>query len=228
MHSVTVEEMREIDRRAIQEFGIPGIVLMENAGRLIFNEVIKEISNLRQTTVSIFCGKGNNGGDGYVVARHLLNYPKEHRQNIKIKLFLLSHKNQIKNDARINLDILLKMKQDIKEIHNLDDLEKFKKEILFSDLIVDGILGTGIKGKIEGVLTYAIEFINTINKPVIAIDIPSGLDANTGKTLGVCIKAKKTVTFCLSKKGFENPDAKEFLGELIVADIGIPRRLYEY
>lgn len=219
MLSVSVEQMREIDRRAIQAFGIPGVVLMENAGRAVFREVMMHLQGKSRPTVLIFCGKGNNGGDGYVVARHLLNH------NVKVKLFLLAHQGEIKQDARVNLEILVKMKLAINEINKSEDLDKFKNEITAANLIVDGILGTGVKGQIEGLTKQVIELINGLNKPVVAIDIPSGLDADTGQPLGICIKATKTVTFALSKKGFDNPLAKNFIGELVVVDIGIPREL---
>ncbi|MFH1239535.1 MAG: NAD(P)H-hydrate epimerase [bacterium] len=219
MLSVTAEQMRQIDRRAIQEFGIPGVVLMENAGRAVSREVMALLGDSSRSTVVIFCGKGNNGGDGYVVARHLLN------KGLKVILFLLAHKDDIKGDARINLDILLKMKLPVNEINKLQDLAGFKADISSGDLIVDAILGTGVKGKVEGLTGQVIEFINGLNKPVLAVDIPSGLDADTGQPLGTSIKATRTVTFVLPKKGFDNPAAKDFVGELIVADIGIPREL---
>jgi hydroxyethylthiazole kinase-like uncharacterized protein yjeF len=213
--------MREIDRRAIQEFGIPGIVLMENAGRAVYKEIVRLFPGVQKATVVIFCGKGNNGGDGYVAARYLIN------RGTKVKLFLLACKNDIKGDAWINLDMLLNMNLPIAEINKTEDIAALKDEVLSGDLIVDAILGTGTKGMVEGIAGQVIEFINKLNKPVLAVDIPSGMDADTGEPLGTAVKATRTVTFALPKKGFLNPEAKIFTGELVIADIGIPQELLQ-
>ncbi|MFH1783530.1 MAG: NAD(P)H-hydrate epimerase [bacterium] len=219
MRYVTSEEMREIDRQAIYELGIAGVLLMENAGKAVFAEVMKQLEEAQNKFVCVVCGKGNNGGDGYVIARHLLDHGKE------IKVLLVGTKDDIKGDARINFDKLHNMNVQIQEIKDEGDIAILKDAAASSDIVVDAILGTGTRGEIKGLAREAIDVINDAAKSVIAVDIPSGLDTDTGEVLGTCIRAKKTVTFALPKKGFKNPAAQEYIGELIIADIGIPYQL---
>jgi len=245
MKTVTVQQMREIDRKAIEEYGIPSIALMENAGRCVASEAARFFSPGHNGTVTIFCGKGNNGGDGFVAARHLIN------RGIKVHVCLVGKKeevhpvrnfvshsgkngisNGVKGDALINLNVLLKMNQKIDVLSAQEDLRKAEKKIISSGLLIDAILGTGTRGKIRGFLKELINFLNGANKPssealgldkpVIAVDVPSGLDADTGCVLGSCLRASKTVSFAFAKKGFFLCDGPDYTGEVVVADIGIP------
>ncbi|MEW6357554.1 MAG: NAD(P)H-hydrate epimerase [Planctomycetota bacterium] len=220
MRAVTREEMREMDRRAIEDYGIPGIVLMENAGCRTAEEILKMLRDPTAATVFIFCGKGNNGGDGFVVARHL------HNHGIKVQTFVTFKIDDVKEtegDAATNLRIALNMKLPISEVEAAADLPALRQ----ADLIVDGLLGTGLSGEVREPLRGIIEAINASGVPVVAIDIPSGLCANTGRVLGVAVRAKKTVTFACPKKGFQLADGPEYVGELVVAEISIPREVVE-
>ena len=235
MKTVTVRQMREIDRKAIEEYGIPSIALMENAGRRVANEAARLLPSGRNGAVAIFCGKGNNGGDGFVAARHLIN------RGIKARVYLVgkgeevhpvrnfvshSGKNGIfngaKGDALINLNVLLKMNRKMEPLSAQEHLRKAEKKIARSDLLIDAILGTGTRGKIKGFLKELIDFLNETGKPILSVDVPSGLDADTGRVLGSCLKAGKTVSFAFAKKGFFLCDGPDYTGEVVVADIGIP------
>ncbi|MEW6620649.1 MAG: NAD(P)H-hydrate dehydratase [bacterium] len=216
MKVVSKQQMQEIDKRASLEFNIPGIVLMENAG-LVSSLILEEdFPDLKNSKIAIFVGGGNNGGDGLVVARHLFN------QAMDVQVYLLREQAQIKGDALINLNIAKSIGIPIKEIN---ELEKEKTNILQADIIIDAILGTGISGEIEGFLAEVINFLNETQKPVIALDIPSGLDADTGFPLGCSIRANSTFTFGLPKIGLLLYPGAELVGELSVIDISLPEQL---
>lgn len=221
MIAVTPTQMGEIDKFAITEIGIPGMVLMENAGICVLREIEKDIDCIKGKTICILAGKGNNGGDAFVIARHLYN------RGAKVLVFILAKKADIKGDAKTNLDILNKV--GIKSIEILEerDLDHSKKYISNCDMIVDGIFGTGIKGNIPYLISETINFINEKNIPVISVDIPSGIDGETGKILGTCFKAYKTVTFSYAKTGLFVHPAVEYTGEIVVADIGIPKNVLD-
>lgn len=215
------DEMRELDRTAIEDYAIPGVLLMENAGRNVAEEVMNVLENSSKRNVAIICGKGNNGGDGFVIARHLYN------NGYDVKLFLLTKCSDIlgDGDAGLNLNILTKMKININEILDSADVDTMMNEINNCSLIVDAIFGTGLKGNLREPAKSIIVKINDLNIPVVSVDIPSGLDCNEGKALGACIKAKKTVTFALAKKGFFVEEGPGYVGELIITDISIPKEL---
>lgn len=219
--SLTREEMRELDRKAIEEYKIPGIILMENAGRNVAEEVIKIVENHKETKVAILCGKGNNGGDGFVVARHL------HNHSISLNVFLAAKIFDIlkDDDAGTNLQILLNMKIPIEEILNINDVNSTLRELNNYNILVDALFGTGLAGEVREPFKTLIQGVNNLNKTVVSVDIPSGLDCNTGKILGVAIKATKTVTFAASKKGFYSEDGPHYTGEVLVTDISIPKHL---
>jgi len=217
----TAAEVREIDRRAIEDFGIPGAILMENAGRRAA-EVAAEMIGTPSSDSRIVaaCGKGNNGGDGYVMARHLHNwgYPCE--------VFLTHPIEQIRGDARINLDVILKMEgipvRFFSEDYSSDD---FSRSLSTSALILDGLLGTGLSGRVRSPTDELITAINACDKPTLSIDTPSGLHSDTGEILGCCVQATRTVTFVLAKQGsFQNCGPK-MIGALKVIEIGIPLEL---
>ena len=219
--SVGRDEMRELDRKAIEEYGIPGIILMENAGRNVAEEVIRT-TDKGNNRIAIICGKGNNGGDGFVIARHLYN------SGYEVILFLLTKVDNIlgDGDSGLNLGIIKNMNFTINEVLDDADIQRMIDNIWDCPLIVDAMFGTGLKGELREPARSIIEKINNLNIPVIAVDIPSGLDCNTGKALGVCLKAKKTVTFALPKKGFFAGNGPEYVGELLVTDISIPKDLF--
>lgn len=210
---LTSQEAKNIDIKAKDYFGISTLVLMENAGRAIVQEALKILPKTK--SVSIFCGKGNNGGDGFVAARHFMAY------GIKPELFLAESVSVVANEARVNLRILSKLKHKI--------IEAKEKNLLFirrrskkSALIIDALLGTGLKDEVRGIYRDLIEIINASGAYVLSVDIPSGLDANNGRKLGSCVKADKTVTFFAKKQGMIQGEGRRYCGKIIVRDLGMP------
>src|SRR3972149_8335188 len=216
------DEIREIDRKAIEEYEIPGIILMENAGRNVVEEILKILPEPDKAKVVIFCGKGNNGGDGFVIARHLYN------KGVNVSVYLLSRISNVlaDGDASTNLKILLNMNLKIKELEEVD-IEEIGKKLQGCNIIVDAIFGTGLSGEVREPARSLIMKINETNIPVVSVDIPSGLDCNEGVVLGAAVKATKTVTFVAAKTGFFKECGREYTGELIVSDISVPKELIE-
>ncbi len=254
MRYVTREEIREIDRIAIEDYGMPGVILMENAGRGAAEHALEMLggsstlpglrraqssravslsSRKRDPHVCIICGAGNNGGDGFVVARHL------HNRGVGLTVQLLAPRDKIRGDALINLEIVEKMhlyiRRPVAELAEggtarpqrgrLQRAEHTGLDFSKSDLIVDAMFGTGLAGEVREPFLSAIRAVNAAGRPVLAIDIPSGLDANTGLVLGECVWATRTVTFALPKIGFTQNSGPEMAGEVVVADIGVPSEL---
>ena len=219
--TLTREEMRELDRKAIEEYKIPGIVLMENAGRNVAEGILKMLDDPQQAKVAILCGKGNNGGDGFVVARHL------HNHSIHVDVFLIARVSDIlkDGDAGTNLQILLTTKIPVNEILDIPGVNNILKELRNYNILADALFGTGLSGDVREPFKTLIHGVNNLNKPIISVDIPSGLDCNTGKILGAAIKATKTVTFAIAKKGFFLNGGPSYTGKVIVSDISIPREL---
>ncbi len=209
---VSVNQMREIDRHTIEDIGILSIVLMENAGRTVAETILKRFPRAKK--VAIFCGGGNNGGDGLVCARYLFH------KNKSVNIFLLKNPDELSDDTKTNYEIVKKLKIKYQKIET-EDIKKLSQKLKNYDLIVDALLGTGTKGKIKGIYSYVISLMNSSGKPIVAVDIPSGLDADTGLSLGNCIKAKITVTMGFLKKGFIKERAIKFTGKIVVADIGL-------
>lgn len=216
------DEIREIDRKAIEEYEIPGIILMENAGRNVVEEILKILPEPDKAKVVIFCGKGNNGGDGFVIARHLYN------KGVNVSVYLLSRISNVlaDGDASTNLKILLNMNLKIKELEEVD-IEEIGKKLQGCNIIVDAIFGTGLSGEVREPARSLIMKINETNIPVVSVDIPSGLDCNEGVVLGAAVKATKTVTFVAAKTGFFKECGREYTGELVVSDISVPKELVE-
>ncbi|MCX7841742.1 MAG: NAD(P)H-hydrate dehydratase [Clostridia bacterium] len=221
MMLVTPEQMKEIDRRAIEDIGIPGVILMENAALWVVEEINKMLGGLKGKRILIAAGKGNNGGDGFAAARHL------HNSGADVKVFLLAEKQTIKGDAAINLAVLFNMGIEVIEVLADAQLRQLKKQCISADLIVDTIFGTGFKGEVKGTIKKAIEIINASGKAVLSVDMPSGADGYNGKVCGSCIKADMTVSFVLPKLGQVVHPACEYAGKLKVADIGIPKKVLE-
>lgn len=207
MKALSVAQVREADRRCIEELGIPGAVLMDHAGAAVFREV-------KPGPVGVVCGKGNNGGDGFVVARRALaaGWPTS--------VVLLCEPDELRGDAALFMNAYRRLGGEILIARNEPALKAAYASLGHCATLVDAILGTGVRGEVRGFLREAIE--TWPRGYTVAADVPSGMDADTGSPCGCCLKADVTVTFQFSKRGFENPTAAPYLGRLVVADIGIP------
>jgi len=211
------DEVRAFDAWAINELGIPGVVLMENAGRSCAEFIKKELAGVTNPKVCIFCGTGNNGGDGYVIARHLLN------SGFEVVVVICGDRNKVKGDAKTNLDVLEGLGRSIEQL-NLDDGDipgRVKTFAADADMLVDGLFGTGLSGQLNDGYKQLVESINAEHCPILAVDIPSGLDCDAGEPLGAAIRASYTVTFVAVKKGFSSAKASAYTGEIFVASIGV-------
>lgn len=218
MRVVTAHTMQEIDKRAIEEFGVPGIKLMENAGRGCVEEIIAEFG--LQGRAVIMAGKGNNGGDGYVIARLLS------QKGWSIKVIILAEHDRISGDAAVNLDKLpTAMINYCSHEGQLPALHM--EEIFHADVIVDALLGTGLRSDVQGIYNEAIDLINASGRPVVSVDIPSGIHGTTGRVLGNAVRAYITVTFAFAKLGHVLYPGAEYTGRLVVTDVGIPQQLTE-
>lgn len=219
MRIVSSAEMRRIDRGAMETFGIPGVVLMENAGRRVVEVISGLLGDVGGRVITILAGKGNNGGDGLVVARHLVN------QGAEVKVVLIANPQEIEGDARVNFEIWQKMGQKVYTLQQSNEINIVRLMLINTDLIVDAIYGTGFRGAVRDDLAPVIDAVNGSGKAVVAVDIPSGLEADTGRVNGPCIRADHTVTFALPKLGLVLGDGPYYTGRLHVADISIPADL---
>ncbi len=218
MRSLLRDEVRSIDRYAIEELGVPGAVLMENAGRNTAEAVVDFLEGADGKKVAVLAGAGNNAGDGFVIARHL----KRHGADVDV--YLASPREKIKGDAAVNLKIIEAMSLPVSSPGD-DEIPTFGETLVKYDLIVDALGGTGIKGALKGTLAACVEQINAAGRagtPVVSVDIPTGLDCDSGKAEGPAVRAQMTVTFLAVKKGFDEPSSKDYTGRVVLADIGIP------
>ncbi|HAZ38218.1 MAG TPA: bifunctional ADP-dependent NAD(P)H-hydrate dehydratase/NAD(P)H-hydrate epimerase [Clostridiaceae bacterium] len=206
------QDMREIDKRAETQYGISSIVLMENAAY----SVLKHIKSLNRKSVMVVCGTGNNGGDGFALSRLLI------MEGYKISIFCFGDRSKIKGDAYINYQILLNMDVKIE-----DDLQKLNNIIEYQDIVVDALLGTGIKGEVRDYYKEVIKTINESKAYIISVDIPSGINADTGEKMGECVYADETITFGCIKLGEVLLEGRKACGNLIVENISIPDKCIE-
>jgi len=217
MKAVTAGQMRKIERMAMEELGIPSIVLMENAAVQLSKYCINAIKNIQNADVLIICGHGNNGGDGFALARHL------HITGIVIKVIYTGGVNA-ESSAAVNLEIIKKMEIPVIQARH-DNLSEIKSFIENSDLTVDAMLGTGLDRNVEGIFRDLTEMINSYAKYVISVDIPSGVHSDTGRIMGCAVKAAQTVTFCLPKTGLYAYPGAEYAGRINIEDISIPNSI---
>ncbi|HUT61026.1 MAG TPA: NAD(P)H-hydrate epimerase [Phycisphaerae bacterium] len=213
--SLSRDEVRSVDRYAIETLGVPGVVLMENAGRNAADAIERFLGGAKAKSVAVVAGAGNNGGDGFVIARHL------HLRGARVVVFLVADRQKLAADAAVNLGIIEKLGLDVRPAGGAN-LNKLADELRRFDLIVDAVGGTGIRGALRGETAAAVEQINAAGRPVVAVDIPTGLDCDTGAAAGPAVKADMTVTFVARKKGFDAPGAERYTGTVVVADIGVP------
>lgn len=213
MKVLSPERMASYDNYSINEWGIPSSVLMENAGRTLFRLMMERYSD-KMGNILVVAGRGNNGGDGFVVAR----YAK--LKGFGVSVFLLGKKEKLKGDARLNMILFEKMGGMVQEIQN--DLGPFSASLKDATIVVDAIFGTGFSKEVSGLEKDVINLINEARKPVISIDIPSGLDGKTGRPSPVCVKADHTFTFAYPKLGHILYPGAFYTGKLTVIDISIP------
>lgn len=215
------DEVRSVDRWAIEEVGLPGVVLMENAGRSCAEVAMEKLGGRKTSRVCVFCGTGNNGGDGYVIARHLLNAGYE------VRVVLCGDREKVRGDAQVNLDVLTALHATVEDLDpgQADAPRRLAAMAQGADVIVDAIFGTGLHGTLREDYRVLVDAINALDAPVLAVDIPSGLDCDTGQPLGTAIRADWTVTFVAVKKGFvASAGARQYTGEVRVASIGVEPR----
>lgn len=215
------DEVRAFDAWAIEQMGVPGAVLMENAAGNCTRLILEQFSDACAAGVCVFCGCGNNGGDGFVVARQLYN------AGVSVKIVIGGDAAKIGGDAKVNFEIAKKMGLPMSalEMDSADLCRAVELQVEGCGLIVDAVLGTGLQGQLKESAALLISAINSHNVPIMSVDIPSGLDCDTGMPLPVCIEAAVTVTFVAVKKGFAaNPDSRQATGRVFVADIGITKK----
>ncbi len=216
MYLVSASQMQRMDRKTIEDFGIPGFVLMENAGRGAVRFFLSTFENLGKMKIGVVCGKGNNGGDGFVMARYLAC------RNMQVAVYLLCAKDAVSGDARVHMDLMSRLDVPVYEVKDQKDLLNHKTAMGLRDVWIDAIFGTGLNTEVTGFYRTVIELINDFAKPVFAVDIPSGLHPDTGRPLGVCIRAEATATFGHAKTGLVQFPGADVAGHLRVVDIGIP------
>ncbi len=221
------DQVRRVDRLAIEELGIPGIVLMENAGRnaagVIFDLLCDELAlDPAKARVAVLCGGGNNGGDGYVIARHL------HNRGVSVRVYTTVDPATLKGDAAVNHTICAKMGLPIERITTAQQVATHAQGWSGAHVVVDALLGTGFRGEVRAHLADVIKRCNALAGPkVVAIDLPSGLDCDTGGPSNATVQADVTVTFVAPKIGFDAPSATRYVGRVVVADIGTPPGLID-
>jgi len=209
--------IRDIDRIAVEKYGITGLQLMENAGRGVADVALRELDGAaRGSKAAIFAGKGNNGGDGYVAARHL------HNAGIAVTVYTLCKLDEIKGDAALNAASWRKMNGRVEELLSSEAVKAAAESIEKSDIVIDAIFGTGLSEEVTGVHGEAIRLINNLAKKIISIDIPSGIHATTGAVLGEAVKASVTATMAMPKLGLFLFPGRAHAGRVEVVDIGVP------
>ncbi len=219
MKLLTSVQMRELDRAAIEDYGIPGIVLMENASRGVYEIINHEIGKLAGKKSLVVCGKGNNGGDGFAVARHLLN------AGVSVVAVLVGKPAEVKGDAATNLAICNKLKIPVYSINDTRRLSMLRKLVLNADFIVDALLGTGVSGPVKPLFLKVMQIVNKCDCPVFAVDVPSGVQADDGRVFNGAVNADHTITFGAPKVGLFAYPGAGYSGHVYIVDIGIPAKL---
>jgi NAD(P)H-hydrate epimerase len=216
MRILNAAQMREADRATIEDIGIPSLVLMENAGRQVVSAIETAYESQLEGRVGVLCGRGNNGGDGFVVARTLM------QRGVDVAVFVIGSVGDVRGDARLNLDILGRLGVTVVEIGDEQTWELHFSEISHCSLIVDAMFGTGLKAALSGMLETVVADVNASGIPIVSIDLPSGLSADTPQLIGDCIDASMTVTLAAPKLPLVLPPGETRAGDVVIADIGIP------
>jgi hydroxyethylthiazole kinase-like uncharacterized protein yjeF len=217
MRVLNASQMREADRRTISDIGVPSSVLMENAGRQVVAAMEASFEDLGELRVAVLCGRGNNGGDGFVVARTLW------QRGVEVLTFLVGTSSAVRGDARTNLDVIARLGLTVVELPGEQDWELHSTEALSCDVIVDAMFGTGLTARLGGVFETVVADLNAAGKPVVSVDLPSGLSADSSDLIGAAVEADLTVTLGAPKLPLVLPPGDRLAGKLVVAEIGIPR-----
>ena len=210
MYIAGQKEMQLLDQYTMEKFGLPGIVLMENAGAAVVNEVLKDFPD-RMTNIIVLAGGGNNGGDGFVIARRLSDF------GYNVKLILAVAEQSLKGDAKLHYEVYKKRQLPMMRAENVDMKQ--------AHVIIDALLGTGVQGEVREPFYSLIRAVNEATAFVYAVDVPSGVNANTGEVANIAIRANKTITFVLPKKGFYLQQGPGYIGDVVCADISVPASL---
>lgn len=216
MYLVTANEMQKMDRSTIESFGLPGRILMENAGRGATQFFLEQFKDAENKKIGVIAGRGNNGGDGFVIARYLA------QKGISVTVYLLSERQKVSGDAAANLELLPSLNVPVIEMPDAESFSAHETAMRHEAIWIDAILGTGLQSDVKGFFKDVIDFINQSNKPVFAVDIPSGLNSDTGRPCGTCIRADATATFAFAKTGHFLLPGADYTGNLKIIDIGIP------
>lgn len=214
MNIVTAEQMRSIDRRATDQYAIPSIVLMENAALAVIDVIAEKYPDADR--VAIFCGTGQNGGDGFAIARHLAN------RGVTPQIFVVGEESKVSGDAATNLDICRKMQLAIWRVSDDGSLDESLAKAMNCDIVIDAVFGTGLAREVSGFHAELFEALPQLRLPVVAVDVPSGLNASTHRITGPAVRADVTVTFAAPKVAHIFDPAASHCGEVVVADISIP------
>ncbi len=222
------EQSRRLDQLAVEEYGMTGLVLMENAGRGAVDVLCRQLTEatgidgpVTDKPVLICCGKGNNAGDGFVMARHL------DLRGHDVRVLAWAGADELRGDAAVNFNILQKTDVPITVCGDDFDQARLDEELDRAAWVVDALLGTGARGEPRAPFDAVIERINASATPVLAVDLPSGLDCDTGRAATQTIRAKVTCTFATAKPGLIMAEAEPYVGQVHVVDIGVPRKLIE-
>ena len=221
MRILNATQMREADRQTIEDVGLASLVLMENAGRQVVSAIEAAYDDRLSGRVAVLCGKGNNGGDGFVIARTLA------QRGVDVSVFLVAPVAQVKGDARVNLDILGRLGIGVMEVDDEQRWELHASEVQRCSLIVDAIVGTGLGSPLAGLLETVVADVNGSGTPVVSVDLPSGLSADSHEAIGPSIEATMTVTLAAPKLSLILPPGEDHAGEVVIADIGIPYDVIE-
>lgn len=212
--TLTREQVRAVDAWAIEHLKVPALVLMENAGRQVADVACKMLDDAGGGAVGVLAGAGNNGGDGFVAARHL------RLRGLDVRVWRVAPPEKLSDDAAENLRVYRALGGAVEPVETVD--EDRAKQWGGCAVLIDALGGTGIRGALRGLLAEAVEAANVTDRPILAVDIPTGLDCDTGQAEGPAVRAAKTVTFVARKAGFDVPDSRGYTGAVLVADIGVP------
>jgi ADP-dependent NAD(P)H-hydrate dehydratase / NAD(P)H-hydrate epimerase len=218
----TAVEMRALDRLAIDTYGIPGVILMENAGAQVARILWQEFPDLSVRPVAVLCGQGNNGGDGFVIARYL------HNANVSVQVFIMGEPENIRGQARTHLEMLMRVGVLPQAVNTPESAQVVGAQLANYDILIDALLGTGLKAGVSGIFQQIIADMNASGRPIVAVDIPSGLSADVGTLIGGHVQAHLTVTMALPKRGSLLYPAAKHVGKLVVVDIGFPAAVREH